>query len=69
MRKSDGCIEHGPDDTLGAGRRGQGALVPEEMVEVLGEHGAHVETGYVHGLICRGYTSATLHSDTFLRFR
>lgn len=51
MGQSDGRVEHRPQDALVAGRRGQRALVPEEVVEVFGKHGAHVEGGYVHGLI------------------
>lgn len=48
--ESDGCIKHGPEDALIAGGSGEGALVSEEMVEVLGEHGAHIDVRYVHGL-------------------
>lgn len=54
VRQGDGRVKHSPEDTLIAGRSGEGALVPEEMVEVLWEHGAHVQAGYVHGLTCNG---------------
>lgn len=50
--ESDGCVKHRPEDALVAWRRGEGALVSEEVVQVLGEHGAHVQAGYIHGLTC-----------------
>lgn len=52
MWEGDGCIKHGPEDALVAGWSGEGALVSEEMVEVLGQHGAHINVRYVHGLTC-----------------
>lgn len=52
VRESDGRVEHCPEDALVAGRRGEGALVSEEVVQVLGEHRAHVQAGYIHGLTC-----------------
>lgn len=51
--ESDGRVKHRPEDALVARRRGEGALVSEEVVQVLGEHGAHVQAGYIHGLTCR----------------
>lgn len=52
VRESDGRIKHRPEDALVARGSGEGALVSEEMVEVLWEHGAHINAGYVHGLTC-----------------
>lgn len=43
MRQSDGCVEHSPDDALETGGSGEGPIVSEEMIEVLREHGAHVD--------------------------
>lgn len=57
MWKSDGCVEHSPHDALETGGRGEGPFVPEEMIEVLGEHGAHVNVRDGHGLACRGRVS------------
>ena len=48
--ESDGGVEHCPQDALRAGRGGEGALVPEEVIDVLGEHGAHVDVRDVHSL-------------------
>lgn len=56
MRQRDGRVKHGPDDALIAGWSGERALVSEEVVEVLGEHGAHVDARYVHGLTCKRVT-------------
>ncbi len=50
---SDGCIKHSPEDAFVAGWSGEGALVSEEVVEVLREHGAHIQVRYVHGLTCQ----------------
>lgn len=50
--ESDGRVKHRPEDALVARRRGEGALVSEEVVQVLGEHGAHVQVGCIHGLTC-----------------
>lgn len=38
VRERDGCIKHSPQDALVAGWGGEGALVSEEMIQVLGEH-------------------------------
>ena len=54
MGESDGGVEHCPQDALVAGRRGEGALVPEEVVDVLREHGAHVDVRDVHSLTWEG---------------
>lgn len=63
MGESDGRVKHRPEDALVAGRSGEGALVSEEMVEVLGEHGAHIDARYVHGLTCRGHRRVTLSNS------
>lgn len=54
LGKSDGGVKHRPDDALKAGGRGERPLVSEEVVEVLGKHGAHVDARDVHGLTCQG---------------
>lgn len=50
--ESDGRVKHRPEDALVARRRGEGALVSEEVVQVLGQHGANVQVGDIHGLTC-----------------
>lgn len=67
VRQSDRCIKHGPQDALVAGRSGEGALVSEEMVEVLGEHRAHVDARYVHGLACQGQMRVTLFESNSIQ--
>lgn len=67
MGKSDGRIKHSPEDALVAGWSSERALVSEEMIEILREHGAHVDAGYVHGLTCEERRKITLNSKWKLK--
>lgn len=52
VRQGDGRVKHCPYNTLIAWRCSEGSFISEEVVQILWEHGADVDSGQIHRLPC-----------------